>query len=182
MIKKIRNNVSLFRSEQVTEDEDGLHFSATLKNFTRPNSNGELAEPTAYDEFVSSYYGENGYQLPLCLQHDEHNIIGCVTELSRDEETMTCRAVVLKSAPNYAYIVELVKRGILGGVSDGSLVVGDFDEKTEIFHVRKGAICEVSLVTVPAEIEAGVKTSNTVVSGFGSEEKQSAFVDGVFAE
>ena len=62
-----------------------------------------------------------------------------------------------------------MRRGILGGVSDGSFVDGEYEETENdgcIFHVKKGAMCEVSVVTVPAEITAGVVTINTKTHGF----------------
>ena len=40
--------MALFSREEVKETEDGLLITAVLKNFTRPNGNGELAEPDAY--------------------------------------------------------------------------------------------------------------------------------------
>ena len=58
--------MALFSREEVKETEDGLLITAVLKNFTRPNGNGELAEPDAYDEFVTEYYEQGGYNLPLC--------------------------------------------------------------------------------------------------------------------
>lgn len=165
MKRKSVNNFALFSREQVAEAEDGLQITAVLKNFTRPNENGELADPSAYDEFVSAYYDRGGYQLPLCYMHDSKNIIGVVTELSRDDKEMRMKATVLRSYPRFDYIADLIHRGILGGVSDGSWVEGNVNE-AGVFHVTKGAVFEVSLVTVPAEVTAGVTTTNTVTSGF----------------
>ena len=169
MKKRSNNNVALFTREEVKETEDGLLITAVLKNFTRPNGNGELAEPDAYDEFVTEYYEKGGYNLPLCYMHDTANIIGVVTELSRDDAEMRMKATILKTCPQYDYISDLVRRGILGGVSDGSFVDGEYEETEDggcIFHVKKGAMCEVSVVTVPAEISAGVVTINTKTHGF----------------
>lgn len=169
MKKRINNNVALFSREEIKETEDGLLITAVLKNFTRPNGNGELAEPDAYDEFVTEYYEQGGYNLPLCYMHDPAKIIGVVTELSRDDTEMRMKATILKTCPQYDYITDLVRRGILGGVSDGSYVDGEYEETEDggcIFHVKKCAMCEVSLVTVPAEITAGVVTINTKTQGF----------------
>ena len=41
MKKRSNNNVALFSREEVKETEDGLLITAVLKNFTRPNGNGE---------------------------------------------------------------------------------------------------------------------------------------------
>lgn len=160
------NSVSLLSRETVAADEAGdLTFSAVLKVFNRPNANGEVARPDAYDEFITAYYGEAGYNLPLCLQHDPTRIIGCVRKIERDEERLTIEASVFKSCPQFDYIADLVRRGVLGGVSDGSYVEG-YCDSDDNYVVERAEMCEVSLVTVPAEIVAGVAVRNTVVRGF----------------
>lgn len=165
--KYIHNSVSLLDRGSIAATDGGdLRFSAVLKVFNRPNYNGEIARPEAYDEFVTAYYGEAGYNLPLCLQHDCQQIIGCVTKIERDETQLTIEASVFNSCPKFDYIADLVRRGVLGGVSDGSSAWGYFDDNDN-FVVEKAHMCEVSLVTVPAEIVAGVELQNTVVKGFG---------------
>lgn len=162
----LRNSVSLLDRASIAATDDGdLRFSSVLKVFNRPNYNNEIARPEAYDEFITAYYGEAGYNLPLCLQHDCQQIIGCVTKIERDEKQLTIEASVFKSCPKFDYIADLVRRGVLGGVSDGSSAYGYTDEDGN-FVVEKAQMCEVSLVTVPAEIVAGVELQNTVVKGF----------------
>lgn len=161
------NSVSLLdRGGVVTNERGDLTFTAVLKVFNRPNYNGEIARPEAYDEFITAYYGEAGYNLPLCYMHDNKQIVGCVTKVERDEERLTIEATVFKTCPQYEYIADLIRRGVLGGVSDGSYTEGYLDDD-ENYVVEKAQMCEVSLVTVPAEIVAGVEVKNTVVSGFG---------------
>ena len=49
------NSVSLLSRETVAADEAGdLTFSAVLKVFNRPNANGEVARPDAYDAFITA--------------------------------------------------------------------------------------------------------------------------------
>lgn len=161
------NSCSLLdRAGVITDERGDLTFRAVLKVFNRPNYNGEIARPEAYDEFITAYYGEAGYNLPLCLMHDSNKIIGCVTKMERDEERLTIEATVFKSCPQFDYIADLIRRGVLGGVSDGSYTEGRCDDEDN-FIVEKAQMCEVSLVTVPAEIVAGVEVYNTVVEGFG---------------
>ena len=117
--------MALFSREEVKETEDGLLITAVLKNFTRPNGNGELAEPDAYDEFVTEYYEQGGYNLPLCFMHNPENIIGVVTELSRDDTEMRMKATILETCPPYDDICDLVWGGVLGGGCDGALGDGD---------------------------------------------------------
>ena len=111
--------MALFSREEVKETEDGLLITAVLKNFTRPNGNGELADPDAYDEFVTEYYEKGGYNLPLCLMHNPENIIGVVTELSRDDTEMRMKATILKTCPLYYLIRGPARRGLFGGASVG---------------------------------------------------------------
>lgn len=159
------NSVSLLDRAGVATDEQGLTFSAVLKVFNRPNYNCEIARPEAYDEFITAYYGEAGYNLPLCYMHDVKQIVGCVTKIERDEERLRIEATVFKTCPQFDYIADLVNRGVLGGVSDGSYTEGYIDDDDN-FVVEKAQMCEVSLVTVPAEIVAGVEVKNTIVKGF----------------
>lgn len=167
----VQNSVALLdRGTELTEEGD-LRITATLKVFRRANGNQEIAEATAYDEFITTYYGSGGYQLPLCYQHDTQHIIGAVTKIERDEERLTVEAVVFHTAPDYHYICDLVMRGVLGGVSDGSYVEGYVDDDGN-YHVTSAQMCEVSLVTVPAEILAGVSVQNTRVYGFDSHKEE----------
>ena len=160
------NSVALLDKGVTSTEEGDLRITATLKVFGRANGNMEIAEPTAYDEFITTYYGAGGYQLPLCYQHDQQHIIGAVSRMERDEERLTIEAVVYHTAPDFDYIRDLVTRGVLGGVSDGSFAHGYVDDEG-YFHVTAAEMCEVSLVTVPAELLAGVEVSNTLVKGFG---------------
>lgn len=164
------NSVALLDKGVTSTEEGDLRITATLKVFGRANNNMEIAEPTAYDEFITAYYGSGGYQLPLCYQHDQQRIIGAVTKVERDEERLTIEAAVFHTAPDFAYIKDLITRGVLGGVSDGSYAHGYVDDEG-YFHVTSAEMCEVSLVTVPAELLAGVEVSNTLVKGFKKEQE-----------
>lgn len=165
------NSVALVDKGVTSTEEGDLKITATLKVFGRPNNNMEIAEPTAYDEFITAYYAKGGYQLPLCYQHDQQHIIGAVSKMERDEERLTIEAVVYHTAPDFTYIKDLITRGVLGGVSDGSYAHGYVDDEG-YFHVTSAEMCEVSLVTVPAELLAGVEVSNTLVKGFNHEKEE----------
>lgn len=166
--RKIINSAVLLDSSSVRESEEGLRFTAVLKVFGRPNENGEIADPAAYDEFVKKYYEQGGYCLPLCYMHDERHIIGTVERMERDDERLTVQCLVFAAAPDYRYISSLVRSGVLGGVSDGSICYGYADD--EGYHVQTAQMVEVSLVTVPAEIAANVMVTNTLTSGFSQPE------------
>lgn len=163
--KKIISGVTLIDRGGVRDSDKGLTFSAVLKVFGRANSNGDMAAPEAYDQFIQEYYSEGGFCLPLCFMHDERHIVGTVERIERDEERMTVHCRLFPSAPDYEYISELVNNGTLGGVSDGSLCRGEYQADGS-FSISEAQLLEVSLVTVPAEILAGVKKENTVAAGF----------------
>lgn len=168
--RKVINSAVLLDSSSVTESAEGLRFSAVLKVFGRANGNGEIADPAAYDEFVKKYYEQGGYCLPLCYMHDERHIVGTVERMERDDERLTVQCLVFAESPDFGYISKLVRSGVLGGVSDGSLCYGYADD--EGYHVQKAQMVEVSLVTVPAEIAANVIVNNTLTSGFSHPEDE----------
>lgn len=170
--KKIISGVTLIDRGGVQNSDEGLTFSAVLKVFGRPNNNGDVSAPEAYDDFIQAYYAEGGFCIPLCFMHDERHIVGTVERIERDEERMTVHCRLFPSAPDYEYISELVNNGTLGGVSDGSLCRGEYLEDGT-FSISEAQLLEVSLVTVPAEILAGVKKENTVAAGFDGKARDS---------
>lgn len=164
-IKRI-SGVNLIDRTAVTDSADGLRFTAVLKVFNRPNSNGDIALPDSYDKFVNDYYTDGGYNVPLCFMHDPRHIVGTVEKIERDDDQMSVTCRLFSSAPDYNYIADLVRNGTLGGVSDGSLcrLQANADGTNTVAEAQ---LLEVSLVTVPAEIAAHVKRDNTVTEGFG---------------
>lgn len=171
--RKVINSAVLLDSSSVTETAEGLRFTAVLKIFGRPNGNNEQAEPNAYDEFVNEYFGKAGYSLPLCYMHDERHILGVVEKMERDDEKLTVQCLVFAECPDFGYVSKLVRSGVLGGISDGSLCYG-FADESGVFHVERAQMLEVSLVAIPAEIGASVMVSNTLASGFCEKEKEEA--------
>lgn len=149
---------------------DGLRISARLKDFTHANLNGERYRPDSYDSFIEDYYCEGGFNVPLCLNHDATQIVGKVTLMDRDESGMTIAATIYKDLPRYEEVCALIRHGLLQGVSDGGAAT-DYEPLKDAAGVliKKACVYEISLVSTPAEIAAGLHIENTTFRGFGAD-------------
>lgn len=168
--RKYISDAILFQSTGKTESGD-LLITAQLKKFGETNLNGEMYAADAYDDFINDYYVKNGYEIPLTLQHGQRveDICGKLTKIEKTDDGLFIEAVVLSALPNFNIVSTLLENGILSGVSDEGLAMGDFDSKNEVFNVKKAQILAVSIVTTPAEPLAKAdcrKVENLVAAGF----------------
>lgn len=166
----MRNQALLTVADQ--GDSGGLTVTARLKVWSKRNLNAETYEPTAYDEFITDYYGRGDLNMPLTLMHGQRveDIIGKVTTIEKDEEGLTVTAQVMDGLPMSETVKTLISAGVLQGMSDeGYADDFDYDEK-DGFRIRKAAMLAISLVTTPAESLAKVSVANAIkMTGFTPE-------------
>lgn len=140
-----------------TQRLNGLIVKGYETKFGKVNENGERYEPGCLDEFVQSYFIDNGLNMVVDIQHswDIDAQVGRVIYLETNSVGFYFVVYIPKTVARYEQVRNLLAEGILQGFSKCGYATdydyifkanGDFD----YMLVRKMNILSVSLVTSPA--------------------------------
>jgi HK97 family phage prohead protease len=139
-----------------TKRLDGIVIKGYETKFGKVNENGERYEPGCLDEFVKSYFIENGLNMVVDVQHgcgiDDQ--VGRVVYLETNSVGFYFVVYIPRSVARYEQIKSLLTEGILQGFSKYGWTT-DWDwvrekDGTETFVVKQMSLLSVSLVTTPA--------------------------------
>lgn len=165
--KTFRNEI-IFTPENVITSEIGITITSKFKRWNEPNLNGFVFTPDSYDKCINEYFTKGGKNIPLTLMHGKgfNDIVGKVTSLDKDSEGLTMTAVVFKEYPEYEWVKTLISERVLQGISDDGYIIKSEqrDDNTEL--ITECFLCNISLVTIPAETAANVEIANTAFKGF----------------
>ncbi len=136
---------------------NGLVIRGYETKFARTNENGERYEPGCLDDFIKSYFIDNGLNMVVDLQHGYgiDDQVGRVIYLETNSVGFYFVAYIPKSVARYEQVKNLLAEGILQGFSKLGYASeyeynytpdGDFD----YILIKKMNIVSVSLVTSPA--------------------------------
>ena len=168
-MNKIFNLTSNFKA--IDENEDG---SVNIKGYASTNDQdraGDIVDPTAWSKGGIGNYENN----PIILfNHDYHNPIGKTTELGVDERGLKIKGKISKSAGK---VSELIKEGVLGAFSVGFRVKdADYIEETDGYRIKDAELCEISVVSVPANQAATFSVAKAFDSDDEYQDWKSNFV------
>ena len=135
---------------------NGLVIRGYETKFSKVNENGERYEPGCLDEFIQSYFIDNGLNMVVDVQHGwgVDDQVGRVVYLETNTVGFYFVAYIPKTIARYEQIRNLLAEGILQGFSKCGWAT-DYDWETDrdgndVFVVKKMSIISVSLVTSPA--------------------------------
>lgn len=153
--------------------EGDIKISARLKQWGEVNQNGEIYTEAAYEQFINDYYVKGNLNVPFTLMHGVgvESIIGRVDTMESDEEGLLITATIFGDCIS-SRVRTLIDRGVLQGVSDEGYGSFDYDESRNVWIARKMQLLAVSLVTIPAEVMAGIEVENTAFRGFDRRERK----------
>lgn len=152
---------AITKKDTDTTKLDGLVIRGYETKFDKTNENGERYAPGCLDEFIQSYFIDNGLNMVVDLQHgfDIDSQVGRVIYLETNTVGFYFVAYIPKTVTRYEQIRNLLKEGILQGFSKCGWATeyeyrytpdGDFD----YMLISKMDIVSVSLVTSPANAVA----------------------------
>lgn len=140
---------------------DGLIVKGYETKFGKTNENGERYEAGCLDDFIQSYFIDNGLNMVVDLQHgnDIDSQVGRVIYLETNSVGFYFVAYIPRSVARYEQVKNLLKEGILQGFSKcGWATEYDYkytaDGDPDYMLVKKMDIVSVSLVTSPANAVA----------------------------
>ena len=151
-----------------TQKLNGLVIRGYETKFSKVNENGERYEPGCLDEFIQSYFIDNGLNMVVDVQHgwgiDDQ--VGRVVYLETNTVGFYFVAYIPRTVARYEQIKSLLQEGILQGfskygwASDWEWEHGSDGE--DVFVVKKMDIVSVSLVTSPANAIAFEGVGETI--------------------
>lgn len=135
---------------------DGLVIRGYETKFGKTNGNGEQYAPGCLDEFIQSYFVDNGLNMVVDVQHGwtVDDQVGRVIYLETNTNGFYFVAYVPRTVRRFEQLRDLLHEGILQGFSKMGWA-SDYDwkkdkEGNEYVLIKKMEIISVSLVTSPA--------------------------------
>lgn len=152
-----------------TQRLNGLVIKGYETKFSNTNENGERYEPGCLDDFIQSYFVDNGLNMVVDLQHgwgiDDQ--VGRVVYLETNSVGFYFVAYIPRTVARYEQVRNLLAEGILQGFSKSGWAT-DYewkftaDGEIDYMLIKKMDIVSVSLVTSPANAIAFESVGETV--------------------
>lgn len=144
--KTLSVNINNFETKESTED--GIFtIKGYASTFGNVDEGGDIVEKGAFNGVEK--------EMPLLWQHDSWRPIGVIEVLPEDEKGLPIVAKVNLKVRNGVEAMELVKQGAVKSFSIGYRVVESEVDKG-VRRLQKLKLHEVSLVTFPMNVEAGI--------------------------
>lgn len=133
-------------------------LALALKSMTETGTfEGKLAVYGNIDEVgdvidygaMTKTLNEGGGQLPLCWQHDTSQPIGTL-QLTDSPQALLCKGRLVLSVPAARSAYDLVKEGVVKGLSIGYTVMKHTMEASGVRRLKELRLYEGSLVTLAA--------------------------------
>lgn len=166
------------------ETLNGLIIKGYEMKFGETNKNGERYEPTAFDDFIKSYFVDGGFNMPVDINHEGaynwHAYCGRVLYIEVNSVGFYFAVYVPRTYPEYDRLKWALQSGIVQGFSKEGYASwediewrykedGTFDYEL----IKKIRIIAVSLVCTPAngvQFEQMKETRNALVFANKTEE------------
>ena len=150
---------------------DSGEFEGYASTFGNVDQGGDLVEPGAFIESVVKAK-KDGRTIPMLWQHDQREPIGVWKDIAEDAKGLYVKGqLLIETDPLAKRAHSLLKAKALGGMSIGYRVVPGHAEPDEkrpgVTRLKKIDLREISLVTMPMNIEARVTTIKSILEGGG---------------
>lgn len=150
---------------------DGVtgEFEGYASTFGNVDQGGDIVEPGAFIESVVKAK-KDGRAIPMLWQHDQREPIGIWKDIAEDNKGLYVKGHLLIDADPLARRAHaLLKAKALGGMSIGFRVLPggmEADEKRPgVARLKKLDLREISLVTMPMNVEARVTSVKSTIHG-----------------
>lgn len=142
-----------FKVKTLTEEGEFEGYASTFGNVDLA---GEVIEEGAFKKTLQEHS-----KFPLLWYHDPKEVIGEVHAVE-DKRGLFVKGKIITSLEKGREIYELLKRGILSGLSIGYSVIKD-EWQNGVRKIKELKLWEVSLVVFPANPQARVSAVKAVV-------------------
>lgn len=164
------------KPELAPEKLDGLILKGYEMKFGKVNENGEKYDPSAFDDFIKSYFVDGKLNMPVDINHEGyrnwHAYCGRVLYIEVNKTGFYFAVYVPRTYPEYDRLLWALKTGIVQGFSkEGFVAYNDYELKYkedgsfDYELIKKMKVVSVSLVCSPANgvaFEAMKETKNAL--------------------
>lgn len=136
-------------------DEDKKTVESVILHYGVANENYWTAMPKSLDAFIARI-NKAGKGIAACYQHDERTLIGKWLDF-RNEGTALIATLHLSDTPFVRdTVIPQLKDNTLQGSSPSIGASEGRDGQGGVFEITVGAVGEISLVGLPADLEANI--------------------------
>lgn len=146
--------------------KDTGEFEGYASTFGNVDQGGDVVEPGAFIESVVKAKSD-GRTIPMLWQHDQREPIGVWKDIAEDSKGLYVKGQLLLEADPLAKRAHgLLKAKALGGMSIGYALppgAAEYDDKRRVRRLKKIDLREISLVTMPMNVQARVTTVKSIL-------------------
>lgn len=164
-LKSFDYRLSIESKDIGTEGE----FEGYASTFGNVDQGGDVVERGAFIESVTAAKAD-GRTIPMLWQHDQSEPIGVWEDISEDRKGLWVKGRLLIDAdPLAKRAYALLKAKALGGMSIGYRIPAggaeEHEKKPGVVRLVKLDLREISLVTMPMNLQARVTTVKSILDG-----------------
>ena len=137
-------------------DEQEKFIESKILHFGVANENHWAAMPGSLDAFIDRI-NKNKKGVAACYQHDESLLIGVWKDFVITGNELTGKLYFVETPFVKDTVLPQLRAGILQGSSPSIAPIRDsWNQEKGIWEILEGALCEVSLVGIPADLRADI--------------------------
>lgn len=147
----------IFYGQMVKFNEDEKFIESVILHFDTENENGWAAMSGSLDAFFARL-AKSKKGVAGCYQHDTSILIGVWKDFVIENKALSAKLYFVETPFVKETVIPQVKAGILQGSSPSIAPIKDmWNSDKNIYEIIEGALCEISLVGLPADFRADIR-------------------------
>lgn len=154
----MESNEQKYYGKIVNVNESEKYIESIILHFDTPNENRWMPMAGCLDAFLVRMAKAKKF-VTACYQHDSSIVIGIWKDLTITGNTLTGKLFYVETDFVKGTVLPLLKAGALQGSSPSIAPIRDsWNNDKNIWEIVEGALCEISLVGLPADLKADILT------------------------
>lgn len=154
----METKAQIYYGKIVNVNEAEKFIECNILHFDIANENRWRALTGCLDDFLVRMDRAKKFVVG-CYQHDESIVIGLWKELTITGNVLSGKLFYVETQFVKDTVLPLLKAGALQGASPSIAPIRDsWNNDTNLWEIMEGALCEVSLVGLPADLKADILT------------------------
>ena len=166
-------NAVRISKDNIKEEGNLLHVEGYACHFNRTNENYEIVDEHSFEKFFTMLK-QNDRMPYFNYNHETGNIIGGWDSIVADEVGLLCKGHLnLDDSFVKDRIIPHLMNGDLNGLStEGRYPISSVEERESGLYIGEYQLTGISLVSLPADFQAGIDSYNSVRAEFEERKKK----------